>query len=274
MEGIKMIEVKGITKVYGNKTAIEDISFTMEKGHIYGLLGPNGAGKSTTMNIMTGYITSDEGTVSVNDSDIYYNAKTVKEQIGYLPEIPPLYPEMTVREYLCFVAELKGRNKKEIKDIVEDIMEKTGVSEEADRLIKKLSKGYKQRVGFAQALLNSPEVLILDEPTAGLDPIQIKEMNDLLISIKGEHTILISSHILSEIQALCDHVFMIADGRLVFDGDIDAEGTDLEALFLERVMKSAEEISTEENKEKEAVEAEVMEEVDETTEEAEDGSDI
>ena len=274
MEGIKMIEVKGITKVYGNKTAIEDISFTMEKGHIYGLLGPNGAGKSTTMNIMTGYITSDEGTVSVNDSDIYYNAKTVKEQIGYLPEIPPLYPEMTVREYLCFVAELKGCNKKEIKDIVEDIMEKTGVSEEADRLIKKLSKGYMQRVGFAQALLNSPEVLILDEPTAGLDPIQIKEMNDLLISIKGEHTILISSHILSEIQALCDHVFMIADGRLVFDGDIDAEGTDLEALFLERVMKSAEEISTEENKEKEAVEAEVMEEVDETTEEAEDGSDI
>lgn len=230
-----MVILENVTKTYGEKTAVEDISFEMERGRIYGLLGPNGAGKSTTMNIMTGYIGATSGSVTIDDFDIFYDAKKAKENIGYLPEVPPLYSEMTVAEYLRFVAELKGVPKKERKDEVETVIEKTGLQDEENTLIRKLSKGYKQRVGFAQALMKSPEVLILDEPTAGLDPLQIKEFNDLLSEIREEHIILISSHILSEISAVCDHVFMIAEGKLVYDGDITPD-VDLENVFLTHVM--------------------------------------
>ena len=232
-----MVTLEHVTKRYGKKIALHDISFSMEKGKVYGLLGPNGAGKSTTMNIMTGYIGASEGTVKIGGFDIFYEAAKAKAKLGYLPEVPPLYPEMTVREYLDFVAELKGVPKKERKDTLEALMEKTGLSGERDRMIRKLSKGYRQRAGFAQALLGTPEVLILDEPTAGLDPLQIKEFNELLLSLKEEHAILISSHILSEIVSVCDHVFMIAEGELVYDGEIrDTTEAELEKLFIDRVM--------------------------------------
>ena len=187
----------------------------MEKGKIYGLLGPNGAGKSTTMNMMTGYIGATSGEVKINGFEIFMDSKKAKAQIGYLPEIPPLYPDMTVNEYLMFVADLKKVPRKERKDTVQKVCEKTGLVQEKNRLIRKLSKGYRQRVGLAQAIMGDPEILILDEPTVGLDPIQIKEFNQLLLDMKNDHIILISSHILSEIEEISDHIFMIAHGRLV-----------------------------------------------------------
>lgn len=210
-----MITLNHLTKRYGDKVAVKDLSLTMEKGKIYGLLGPNGAGKSTTMNMMTGYIGATSGEVKINGYEIFKDSKKAKTQIGYLPEIPPVYPDMTVREYLMFVADLKKIPRKKRKKEVAKICEKTGLVLEADRLIRKLSKGYRQRVGLAQALLANPEILILDEPTAGLDPIQIKEFNQLLVDMKEDHIILISSHILSEIREISDHIFMIAQGHLV-----------------------------------------------------------
>lgn len=198
--------------------AVDGLSFTVEKGQIYGFLGPNGAGKSTTMNIMTGYIAASNGTVRINGFDILKQPLKAKGCIGYLPEIPPLYPDMTVWEYLMFVAQLKKVPKKERYEHLEQILEKIQLEDVADRLIKNLSKGYKQRVGLAQALVGNPEVLILDEPMVGMDPRQIMDMRDLLRELAKEHTILLSSHILSEISAVCDHIMIISHGKLAASG--------------------------------------------------------
>lgn len=198
--------------------AVEELSFTVEKGQVYGFLGPNGAGKSTTMNIMTGYIAASSGSVRINGFDILTEPQKAKKCIGYLPEIPPLYTDMTVFEYLMFVAELKKVAKKERTAHVEEIIAKTQLEDVSGRLIRNLSKGYKQRTGVAQALIGYPEVLILDEPMVGLDPKQILEMRDLIRELSGEHTILLSSHILSEVSAVCDHIMILAGGKLAASG--------------------------------------------------------
>lgn len=210
-----MIEVTNLTKKYGNHLAVDHISFNVKKGKIYGFLGPNGAGKTTTMNMITGYIAATEGEVKVNGHDIFEEPELAKKSIGYLPELPPVYMEMTPEEYLKFAAELKGVEKAKRKAMVEDVMNMTGVTQMRKRLIKNLSKGYRQRVGLAQALLGYPEILILDEPTVGLDPKQIIEMRELIKSLKENHTIILSSHILTEISEVCDEVIIITDGKLV-----------------------------------------------------------
>ena len=213
-----MIEVKGIVKRYGGHTAVDHISFTMEKGRIYGFLGPNGAGKSITMNIMTGYIAASEGTVSIEGFDILKKPEEAKKHIGYLPELPPLYQDMTVLEYLRFVTELKRVPKAERRDQIARVLKMTMLGDYQGRLIRNLSKGYKQRVGLAQALIGSPEVIILDEPTVGLDPQQILEIRDLLRSLKEDHIIMLSSHILSEVNEICDEVMILSHGHLVASG--------------------------------------------------------
>lgn len=213
-----MIQVEDLVKKYDIHTVINNLSFTVEKGQIYGFLGPNGAGKSTTMNIITGYIAANSGTVKINGFDILKEPEKAKQCIGYLPEIPPLYTDMTVREYLLFAAELKKVPKKERKRHVEEIMEKTRIMDVQDRLIKNISKGYKQRVGLAQALIGDPEVLILDEPMVGLDPKQIIEMRTLIKGLAKDHTVILSSHILSEVSAVCDHIMIISDGKLMASG--------------------------------------------------------
>lgn len=210
-----MIEISNLVKKYGDHMAVDHLSLTVEQGKIYGLLGPNGAGKSTTMNIVTGYIGADGGTVKINGYDIFAQPEEAKKCIGYLPEIPPLYVDMTVYEYLRFVAELKKLDRKKRKEMIEDAMDMTGITEVKNRLIKNLSKGYRQRVGFAQALLGYPEIIILDEPTVGLDPKQIIEIRELIKKLGENHTVILSSHILSEISAVCDHVFIISKGKLV-----------------------------------------------------------
>lgn len=210
-----MIEVTNLTKKYGKQIAVDHLSFRVEKGQIYGFLGPNGAGKSTTMNIMTGYLAATEGTVLINGHDIMKEPELAKKSIGYLPELPPLYMDMTVREYLQFVAELKKVPKKERKLQVAEVMELTQITDMKERLIKNLSKGYRQRVGLAQAILGYPEVIILDEPMVGLDPKQIIEIRDLIKSLSEKHTVILSSHILSEVSAVCDHIMIIAHGKLV-----------------------------------------------------------
>lgn len=210
-----MIEVENLTKKYGNHVAVDHLSFCVERGMVYGFLGPNGAGKSTTMNIMTGYIAASEGTVRVNGYDILKEPEDAKRSIGYLPELPPVYPDMTVYEYLKFVAELKKVPKKERAGQIEQVMEQTKITDVKDRLIKNLSKGYKQRVGFAQAIIGYPEVIILDEPTVGLDPKQIIEIRELIRELAKKHTVILSSHILSEVSAVCDHIMIISKGKLV-----------------------------------------------------------
>lgn len=210
-----LIEVKNLTKVYGSHTAVDHIDFTIESGHIYGFLGPNGAGKSTTMNMLTGCLAPTEGDVLIDGKDIYDDAKTVKKQIGYLPEIPPVYPDMTPEEYLFFVAEAKGLKGKSKYEQVWDAMEQTDIIHMKDRLIKNLSKGYRQRVGIAQAMIGDPEIMILDEPTVGLDPKQIIEIRELIKRLGETKTIILSSHILSEVSAVCDRVMIIANGKLV-----------------------------------------------------------
>jgi ABC-2 type transport system ATP-binding protein len=214
-EGHKLIEVKNLTKKYGNHVAVDNLSFTVEKGMIYGFLGPNGAGKSTTMNIMTGYIAATKGTVTINGYDILKQPSEAKKCIGYLPELPPIYPDMTVLEYLKFVAELKQVKKSERKEQIESVMEQTQIADVKNRLIRNLSKGYKQRVGLAQAIVGYPEVIILDEPTVGLDPKQIIEIRTLIKNLAQNHTIILSSHILSEVSAVCDHIMIISKGKLV-----------------------------------------------------------
>lgn len=210
-----MIEVNNLTKKYGDHVAVDHLSFCVEKGQIYGFLGPNGAGKSTTMNIITGYLAATDGTVIINGKDVQKEPEEAKKCIGYLPEIPPLYIDMTVEEYLTFAAELKKVPKNERKIQVEDVMNMTMITDKRSRLIKNLSKGYKQRVGLAQAILGYPEVIILDEPSVGLDPKQIIEMRDLIKELSKNHTVILSSHILSEISAICDRIMIIAHGKLV-----------------------------------------------------------
>ena len=210
-----MIEVTKLTKKYGDHIAVDHLSFRVEKGQIYGFLGPNGAGKSTTMNIITGYLAATEGTVTIDGKDIQKDPEEAKRSIGYLPELPPLYVDMTVREYLEFVAELKKVPKKERKQQIDEVMEMTQITDMQQRLIKNLSKGYRQRVGLAQAILGYPEVIILDEPTVGLDPKQIIEIRDLIRKLGENHTVILSSHILSEVSAVCDHIMIIAHGKLV-----------------------------------------------------------
>lgn len=213
-----MIQVENLVKKYGPHMAVDHLSFSVEKGQIYGFLGPNGAGKSTTMNIMTGYIASDSGVVTINDYDILKEPEKAKRCIGYLPENPPLYTDMTVREYLCFAAELKKVPRRDRSCHVDEIIETVQLADVKNRLIRNISKGYKQRVGLAQALIGSPEVLILDEPMVGLDPKQIIEMRDLIKGLAGNHTIILSSHILSEISAVCDHIMIISHGKLAASG--------------------------------------------------------
>ena len=210
-----MIEVNNLVKRYGDHTAVDHLSFKIEKGKIYGFLGPNGAGKSTTMNMITGYIASTEGTVTIDGHDILDEPEQAKKCIGYLPEMPPLYFDMTVGEYMNFVADLKKIPKDQKKSMVEDVMEMVKITDMKNRLIKNLSKGYRQRVGLAQAILGYPEVIILDEPTVGLDPKQIIEIRDLIKSLKKKHTVILSSHILSEVSAVCDYVLIISHGKLV-----------------------------------------------------------
>ncbi|MBO5260503.1 MAG: ABC transporter ATP-binding protein [Agathobacter sp.] len=210
-----MIEIKHLTKQYGSHTAVEDLNLTLEPGKIYGFLGPNGAGKSTTMNMITGYLGATEGEVKINGYDIFKQPEEAKQCIGYLPELPPLYQEMTVSEYLYFVAELKKIKKADRKAEVENVIEKISLKDVENRLIRNLSKGYKQRVGLAQAILGNPDFIILDEPTVGLDPKQILEIRDLIKELGQEHTVILSSHILTEISAVCEHVFIISKGKLV-----------------------------------------------------------
>lgn len=209
-----MIEIQNLTKTYGQIKAVNNISFTVEKGEILGFLGPNGAGKSTTMNIITGFIPSSTGTVKVCGYDIMENPKEVKRRIGYLPELPPLYFDMTVKDYLDFVSDLKMVSGKQKKSQMADIMELVKITDVRNRLIKNLSKGYKQRVGLAQALLGSPDVLILDEPTVGLDPKQIIEIRKLIKALGKQHTIILSSHILPEVSAVCERVVIINKGQI------------------------------------------------------------
>ena len=210
-----MIEVKNLVKRYGDHTAVDHLSFEIEKGKIYGFLGPNGAGKSTTMNMITGYIASTEGTVVIDGHDILEEPEEAKKCIGYLPEMPPLYFDMTVLEYLKFVADLKKIPKDKKATMIEEIMDMVKITDMKNRLIKNLSKGYRQRVGIAQAVLGYPEVIILDEPTVGLDPKQIIEIRDLIRKLGENHTVILSSHILSEVSAVCDHIMIIAHGKLV-----------------------------------------------------------
>ena len=210
-----MIEVKNLVKKYGDHTAVDHLSFQIEKGKIYGFLGPNGAGKSTTMNMITGYIASTEGTVSIDGHDILEEPEKAKKCIGYLPEQPPLYFDMTVLEYMKFAADLKKIPKDKKNTMIEEVMDMVKITDMKNRLIKNLSKGYRQRVGLAQAILGYPEVIILDEPTVGLDPKQIIEIRDLIKSLKKKHTVILSSHILSEVSAVCDYVLIISHGKLV-----------------------------------------------------------
>ena len=210
-----MIEIEHLTKRYGGHTAVSDLSFTVDSGQIYGFLGPNGAGKSTTMNIMTGCLSATEGAVRIDGHDIFEEPEQAKRLIGYLPEQPPLYMNETLEEYLRFVGEAKGLRGTELERQIDEVIRQTGIEGVARRRISALSKGYKQRVGIAQALLGNPKVIILDEPTVGLDPIQIIEIRDLIKELGQTHTVIFSSHILSEVQTICDQIIMIAKGKLV-----------------------------------------------------------
>ena len=210
-----MIEVNTLVKRYGDHTAVDHLSFKIEKGKIYGFLGPNGAGKSTTMNMITGYIASTEGTVRIDGHDILEEPEAAKKCIGYLPEQPPLYFDMTVLEYMKFVADLKKIPKDKKATMIEEVMDMVKISDMRNRLIKNLSKGYRQRVGLAEAIMGYPEVIILDEPTVGLDPKQIIEIRTLIKDLKKKHTVILSSHILSEVSAVCDYVLIISHGKLV-----------------------------------------------------------
>ena len=230
-----MIEVSHLTKQYGRHLAVDDLSFTVEDGRIYGLLGPNGAGKSTIMNILTGYLAATSGQVTVAGHPLPEEADAAKACVGYLPEQPPLYPEMTVGEYLDFAAELKGVKKADRRQQVQRAAERIGLENVLPRLIRSLSKGYKQRVGIAQALLGSPKIIILDEPTVGLDPAQVIEMRKLIRELGKAHTVILSSHILSEVQAVCQQVLILSKGKLAASGtlqELTADGRSLEEVFL------------------------------------------
>ena len=210
-----MIEVTNVTKRYGTHTAVDDVSFRVEAGEVVGFLGPNGAGKSTTMNIITGFLSATDGTVTVDGIDVLEDPIGAKRTLGYLPELPPLYVEMTVRDYLRFVARVKGVDRGERDDANEQIMRSVGIEHVADRMIRNLSKGYRQRVGLGQALVGDPKALILDEPTIGLDPHQIIEMRDLVRTLGEQRTVILSSHILPEVSAVCERIIIISHGKIV-----------------------------------------------------------
>lgn len=247
-----MIEVSHLTKQYGNHLAVDDVSFTVADGQICGLLGPNGAGKSTIMNILTGYLSATSGQVTVAGHPLPEEADAAKACVGYLPEQPPLYPEMTVQEYLTFAAELKGVKKAERKEQVCRAARRTGLETVLPRLIRSLSKGYKQRVGIAQALLGSPRLIILDEPTVGLDPAQVIEIRKLIRELGRAHTVILSSHILSEVQAVCRQILILSKGHLAAAGSLEeltADGKSLEEVFLELTDGESEEAAGEEDAE-------------------------
>lgn len=241
-----MIEVRNLVKKYGDHLAVDGLSFTVEKGQIYGFLGPNGAGKSTTMNIMTGYLGATDGEVLINGHDILKEPEEAKKCIGYLPEIPPLYTDMKVEEYLKFVAELKKIKKAELQGAVDEVIELTGLADVAHRLIKNLSKGYRQRVGLAQAIMGFPEIIILDEPMVGLDPIQIIEIRELIRKLAENHTVILSSHILAEVQEMCDYIMIISKGKLVASDTPEN---------LEKLMGTTEKLTVEAEAAQEEVEA-------------------
>ncbi|MBQ5954623.1 MAG: ABC transporter ATP-binding protein [Firmicutes bacterium] len=241
-----MIEVKNLVKQYGTHLALDDLSFSVEDNEIFGFLGPNGAGKSTTMNIITGYLAPTSGTVTIDGHDIIEDPIGAKKLIGYLPELPPLYMEMTPREYLKFVAEAKGVKKADLRDEIDRVMEKTAIIDVQNQLIKTLSKGYRQRVGMAEAIIGSPKVIIMDEPTVGLDPVQIIEFREMIRELGKDHTVIISSHILAEISEICHKIMIIVKGKLVaidtpenlakmIGGD--SENMSLEDIFLKFVEK-------------------------------------
>ena len=211
-----MVEIKNLVKNYGSKNAVDDVSFSIKEGEVVGFLGPNGAGTSTTRNIITGYLSATSGTVTVGGKDVFHEPLAVKKQIGFLPEQPPLYVDMTVLEYLSFVFDLKGCdfNKREH---LNEVMEKVKIADVKNRLIRNLSKGYKQRVGIAQAIIGNPKFIIFDEPTVGLDPMQVIEIRNLIRSLGKKHTVILSTHILSEVQAVCDRVIIIKDGKIIAD---------------------------------------------------------
>lgn len=247
-----MIEVSHLTKQYGNHLAVDDVSFTVADGQICGLLGPNGAGKSTIMNILTGYLSATSGQVTVAGHPLPEEADAAKACVGYLPEQPPLYPEMTVQEYLTFAAELKGVKKAERKEQVCRAARRTGLEAVLPRLIRSLSKGYKQRVGIAQALLGSPRLIILDEPTVGLDPAQVIEIRKLIRELGRAHTVILSSHTLSEVQAVCRQILILSKGHLAAAGSLEeltADGKSLEEVFLELTDGEPEEATGEEEAE-------------------------
>ena len=247
-----MIEVSHLTKQYGNHLAVDDVSFTVADGQICGLLGPNGAGKSTIMNILTGYLSATSGQVTVAGHPLPEEADAAKACVGYLPEQPPLYPEMTVQEYLTFAAELKGVKKAERKEQVCRAARRTGLEAVLPRLIRSLSKGYKQRVGIAQALLGSPRLIFLDEPTVGLDPAQVIEIRKLIRELGRAHTVILSSHILSEVQAVCRQILILSKGHLAAAGSLEeltADGKSLEEVFLELTDGEPEEATGEEEAE-------------------------
>ena len=222
-----MIEVRNLTKRYGPHVAVNNVSFSVSQGEVVGFLGPNGAGKSTTMNILTGYLSATEGDVVIDGTNILEEPEAVKRRIGYLPESPPIYGEMTVREYLRFVCRIKKVPKNEVKDRIEQGLHRVGIVEVFNRLVGNLSKGYRQRVGLAQALMGNPDILILDEPTAGLDPKQIIEIRDLIRALGADHTVILSSHILPEVSEICGRVMIINDGVIVADGDPARLGSEL-----------------------------------------------
>lgn len=249
-----MIKVDGISKIYGENKAVDNLTFELEKGKIYGFLGPNGAGKSTTMNIMTGYLAPTEGKVEIEGHDILMEPEEAKSHLGYLPELPPLYNEMTVEEYLKFVAELKKVPKKERRDQIAKVMKMTEIGDVSDKIIANLSKGYKQRVGLAQAVLGFPELIILDEPTVGLDPQQTIEFRAMVRKLKEDHIVLISSHMLHEIQELCDVIMIINKGKLVENGTQEElekkyDNKSLEEIFIAATYMAVEEPKEEEKKE-------------------------
>lgn len=241
-----MIEIQHLVKRYGDRMAVDDLSLQMEPGKIYGFLGANGAGKSTTMNMITGYLAATSGEVKINGVDVTLQPEEAKKHIGYLPELPPLYADMTVKEYMDFAAELKKIEKRKRAEMVGEAMEMTGISDVSARLIANLSKGYKQRVGLAQAVLGCPEIIILDEPTVGLDPKQIIEIRDLIKKLGKDHTVILSSHILTEISAVCDHVFIISKGKLIASDSTEnllerMAGSQQVELLLKAEVKAAEE---------------------------------
>ena len=240
-----MIQAKSLTKKYGSRTAISDVSFSINKGEVVGFLGPNGAGKTTTMKILTGYMAPNQGEVHLDGVNVFKNPFTAKKKLGYLPEMLPLYSDMAVEDYLKYVAQLKLCPKEKIHKLVETTIEKVNLQDVRKRLIQNLSKGFKQRTGLAQALVSDPEILILDEPTVGLDPKQVIEIRDTLKQLKGQHTIILSTHILSEVQISCDRVIIINEGKIITEDSLEGLSRKMRAkrqIFL-RVKKFSEELA-------------------------------